>query len=71
MGKQQRRTFNTEFKLQFVQMIRDLGLRVGRVCSDIKLGEMALRREFLKTNEEAAGRPGISKPLTAEQQRIR
>ena len=71
MTKKQRRTFNAEFKLQVVQMIREQGLSVGDVCRDIKLGETAVRRWLAQTDEEAAGRPGIGKPLTAEQQRIR
>ena len=71
MTKKQKRTFNAEFKLQVVQMIREQGLSVGDVCRDIKLGETAVRRWLAQTDEEAAGRPGIGKPLTAEQQRIR
>ena len=71
MTKKQRRTFNAQFKLQVVQMIREQGLSVGDVCRDIKLGETAVRRWLAQTDEEAAGRPGIGKPLTAEQQRIR
>lgn len=71
MTKKQRRTFNAEFKLQVVQMIRDQGLSVGQVCGDMKLGETAVRRWLAQGDEEAAGRPGIGKPLTAEQQRIR
>ena len=71
MTKKQRRTFNAQFKLQVVQIIREQGLSVGDVCRDIKLGETAVRRWLAQTDEEAAGRPGIGKPLTAEQQRIR
>lgn len=71
MTKKQRRTFNAEFKLQVVQMIRDQGLSVGEVCRDMKLGETAVRRWLAQADAEAAGRPGIGKPLTAEQQRIR
>jgi transposase len=71
MSKRARRTFNAEFKLQVVQMIREQGLSVGDVCRDMKLGETAVRRWLAQADEEAAGRPGIGKPLTAEQQRIR
>lgn len=71
MSKRERRTFNAEFKLQVVQMIREQGLRVGDVCRDMKLGETAVRRWLAQADEEAAGRPGIGKPLTAEQQCIR
>jgi len=71
MVTQQRRTFNVEFKLQVVQMIRDHGLSVSEVCRDMNLGETAVRRWLSQADEEASGRPGIGKPLTTEQQRIR
>jgi transposase len=71
MSKRERRTFSAEFKLQVVQMIREQGLSVGEVCRDMKLGETGVRRWLLQASEEAAGRPGVGKPLTPEQQRIR
>lgn len=71
MTEKQRRTFNAEFKLQIVQMIRKQGLSVGDVCRDMKLGETAMRQWLAQADEEAAGRPSLGKPLTAEQQRIR
>ena len=71
MTKRQRRHFDAAFKLQVVQMIRDQGLSVSDVCRDMKLGETAVRRWLAHVDAEAAGRPGIGKPLTAEQQRIR
>jgi transposase len=71
MSKKQRRTFDAQFKLQVVQMVREQGLSVGAVCRDLQLGETAVRRWLAQAGEEAAGRPGIGKPLTAEQQRIR
>ena len=40
----ERRTFNAEFKLQVVQMIRVRGLSAGAVCSDMQLDETAVRR---------------------------
>ena len=52
-------------------MIRDQGLSVGQVCRDMDLVESAVRRWVEQFDEEAAGRPGMGKPLTAEQQRIR
>nr|WP_244171177.1 transposase [Xanthomonas populi] len=51
--------------------MREQGLSVGDVCRNMKLGETAVRRWLAQADEEAAGRPGIGKPLTAEQQRIR
>lgn len=68
---QKRRTFDTHFKLQVVQMIKDQGLSVGQVCRDMDLGETAVRRWLAQYAAEQLGRRGIGKPLTAEQQRIR
>ena len=65
------KTFDAEFKLQVVQMIRQQGLSVGEACRDMKLGETAVRRWLAQVDEEAAGRPGLGKPLIPEQQRIR
>ena len=59
MSKRARRTFNAEFKLQVVQMIREQGLSVGDVCRDMKLGETAVRQWLAQADEETAGRPGI------------
>ena len=69
--KQKRRVFDTHFKLQVVQMVREQGLTVGQVCRDMGLGESAVRRWLAQVDAEQAGQPGIGKPLTAEQQRIR
>ena len=44
---------------------------MGDVCRAMKLGETAVRRWLAQVDEEAAGRPGVGKPLTPEQQRIR
>ena len=43
---------------------------MGDVCRDMKLGETAVRRWLAQVDEEAAGRSGVGKPLTPEQQRI-
>ena len=66
-----RRSFDTEFKLQVVKMIKDQGLSVGQVCRDMELGETAVRRWLAQFEAELQGQSGIGKPLTAEQQRIR
>ena len=72
MTKQQkRRNFDTSFKLQVVQMIKQQGLSVGDVCKDMQLGETAVRRWLTQFEAEQSGLPGIGKPLTPEQQRIR
>jgi transposase len=69
--KKQRRTFDTSFKLQVVQMIKEQGLSIGHVCKDMQLGETAVRRWLTQYEAEQSGLPGIGKPLTPERQRIR
>jgi transposase len=69
--KQKRRVFDASFKLQVVQMIRHQDLSIGEVCRDMKLGESAVRRWLAQFDAEQLGQPGIGKPLTVEQQRIR
>lgn len=65
-----RRSFDTEFKLQVVKMIKDQGLSVGQVCRDMDLGETAVRRWLAQFEAELRGQSGIGKPLTTDQ-RIR
>jgi transposase len=69
--KSKRRVFDASFKLQVVEMIRSQGLSISRVCQDMKLGESAVRRWLAQLDAEQLGQPGIGKPLTVEQQRIR
>ena len=52
-------------------MIRGQGRSVVEVCRDMKLGESAVRRWLAQVDAEQLGQPGIGKPLTTEQQRIR
>ena len=66
-----RRAFDASFKLQVVQMVRVQGLSILDVCRDMNLGETALRRWLAQFDAEQLGQPGIGKPLTTEQQRIR
>lgn len=66
-----RRSFDASFKLQVVKMIKERGLSVSQVCRDMELGETAVRRWLTQFDAEQAGQPGLGKPLTAEQQRIR
>ena len=63
--------FDASFKLQVVQMIRGQGLSVAEVCRGMKLGESAVRRWLAQVDAEQLGQPGIGKPLTTEQERIR
>jgi transposase len=71
MKRSSRRTFDTAFKLQVVQMVKEQGLSVGQVCHDLNLVDSAVRRWLQQYDAEQAGKPGVGKPLTAEQQRIR
>ena len=66
-----RRVFDTDFKLQVVQMVKTQGLSISQVCKDMKLGESAVRRWLGQFEAEQSGQSGIGKPLTAEHQRIR
>ena len=66
-----RRTFDANFKLQVVQMVKVQGLSISQVCKDMDLGESAVRRWLSQVDAEQQGQSGIGKPLTAEHQRIR
>lgn len=66
-----RRVFDTNFKLQVVQMVKAQGLGIAQVCRDMKLGQTAVRRWLVQFEAEQSGNSGIGKPLTAEHQRIR
>lgn len=68
---QKRRVFDANFKMTVVRVIKDQGLSVSQVCQDMNLGETAVRRWLKQVEAEQTGQPGIGKPLTAEQQRIR
>ena len=66
-----RREFDTSFKLEVVRMVKDQGLPVSDVCRSMDLGETVVRRWVKQFETELNGQPGIGKPLTVEQQRIR
>ena len=67
----QRRSFDPGFKLEVVKMIKEQGLSVGHVSDSMSIGTSAVRRWVAQYAAEQSGQPGIGKPLTAEQQRIR
>ena len=69
--KRSRRAFDAAFKLQVVRTIREQGVSISQVCRDMNLVESVVRRWVEQYDEESAGRPGVGKPLTPEQQRIR
>ena len=52
-------------------MIKVQGLSVGQVSKDMGLVESVVRRWLSQFEAEQSGLPGIGKPITAEQQRIR
>lgn len=65
------RKFESAFKLEVCKMIVDKGLSVNSVCLDLDLSDTAVRRWAQQYKAEQLGEPGIGKPLTSEQQRIR
>jgi transposase len=67
----QRKTFDTSLKLEVVRMIKEQGLSVQNVSESMSIGQTAIRRWVAQYGAEQNGQPGIGKPLTAEQQRIR
>ena len=52
-------------------MIKVQGLSISQVCTDMNIGESAVRRWIAQFEAEQLGQNGIGKPLTAEHQRIR
>lgn len=67
----QRKTFDPSLKLEVVRMIKEQGLSVQNVSETMNIGPTAIRRWVAQYGAEQNGQPGIGKPLTAEQQRIR
>ena len=66
-----RRTFEPSLKLEVVRMINEQGLSVQHVSESMDIGPSAIRHWLEQYGAEQNGQPGIGKPLTAEQQRIR
>ena len=67
----QRKQFDTNLKLEVVRMIKEQGLSVQNVSQTMDIGPTAIRRWVAQYSAEQNGQPGIGKPLTPEQQRIR
>ncbi|OSR67965.1 hypothetical protein BV326_04097 [Pseudomonas syringae pv. actinidiae] len=65
------RKFDAAFKLDVCKLIVDQGQSVNSVCLDMNLSDTAVRRWVEQYKAELLGGPGIGKPLTNEQQRIR
>ncbi len=68
---QQKRLYDASYKIEVVRMILDQGLSVSQVSKNLTISESALRRWVVQYQAELQGKPGIGKPLTEEQQRIR
>jgi transposase len=71
MTKRKRRTFDPRLKLEVVRTIKEQGLSVQHVSESMDIGQTAIRRWLEQYSVEQNGQPGLCKPLTAEQQRIR
>lgn len=71
MTTRKRKTFDPSLKLEVVRMVKDQGLSVQNVSESMDIGQTAIRRWLAQYSAEQSGQPGIGKPLTAEQQRIR
>lgn len=71
MSTRKRRTFDPSLKMEVVRMIDEQGQSVQNVSESMSIGQTAIRRWLQQYSAEQSGQPGIGKPLTAEQQRIR
>jgi transposase len=60
-----RRKFDSSYKLQIVQMMKEQGLSVSQVCQDMNLGETAVRRWLKQVDAEQAGQKGLGSGTTA------
>lgn len=71
MATIKRKTFDPSLKLEVVRMIKEEGQSIQNVSESMDIGQTAIRRWLTQCSAEQNGQPGIGKPLTAEQQRIR
>ena len=71
MTTRTRRVFDTNLKLEVVRMVKEQGQSVQNVSETMGIGQTAIRRWLTQYSAEQNGQPGIGKPLTVEQQRIR
>jgi transposase len=63
----QRHNFDPSFKLEIVRIITERGLSISHVRQTMDIGVSAIRRWMEQYEAEQQGKPGIGKPLTAEQ----
>ncbi len=69
-----RRTFNREYKLEAVKLVRERGVAVAQASRDLGLHENVLRkwvREFSVDPQHAFPGQGVMKPEQAEIDRLR
>jgi transposase len=66
-----KKPFDIELRLEVVRMIKDQGLSISNVSETMDVGPTAIRRWVAQHDAELRGEPGIGKPLTSDQQRIR
>ena len=71
MTTRKRKTFDPSLKLEVVRMIKEQGLSIQNVSESMDIGPTAIRRWLAQYSAEQNGQPGIGKPPTVEQQRIR
>ena len=69
--RKQRKTVEAGVKLEIVRIIKEHGLSVQHVSQNFDVGETAIWRWLTQYKSQVSGRPGIDKPLTIDQQRIR
>lgn len=67
----QHKVYNSSLKLKAARIIKEQGLSVQNVSASMDIGPIAIRRWVKQCRAEQNGQPGIGKPLTVEQQRIR
>ena len=68
---QKKKRYESGFKLEIAHMVVDQGLAINQVVKEMNVGKTAVRRWVNQYRADQLGKPGIGKPLTIEQQRIR
>ena len=65
------KTYDSDFKLEVARMVVDQCLTLTQVVKEMNVGKTSVQRWIDQYRAEQLGQPGIGKPLTSEQQRIR
>ena len=60
--RQARRVFDAAYKLQVAIMVREQGVSLNKVCTDMNLVPSAVRRWVAQLDAELAGNPGLANP---------